>query len=186
MAPGLRKLVLTAHITSSVGWLGAVAGFLAVALAARSSQDEPTMRAAYITMESMTRYAIVPLSLTSLVIGIVQSLASPWGLFRHYWVVVKLVLTIFAVVFLLQYTRTMSAIAGAATDPTMSGAGLRALGTSPLLHSAAALLILLVTTILAVYKPRGMTRYGWRRRADSRTASSNRRAASSSSIRPSR
>jgi hypothetical protein len=27
MTPGLRKFALTAHVTSSVGWLGAVAAF---------------------------------------------------------------------------------------------------------------------------------------------------------------
>ena len=37
MAPGLRKLVLTAHIVSSVGWLGAVAGFLALSVAGLTS-----------------------------------------------------------------------------------------------------------------------------------------------------
>jgi len=34
---------------------------------------------------------------------------------------------------------------------------------SPVLHAAAALLLLLVATVLAVYKPRGMTRYGQRK-----------------------
>jgi len=33
MTPRLRKFVLTAHVTLSVGWLGAVAGFLALAIA---------------------------------------------------------------------------------------------------------------------------------------------------------
>ena len=30
---GFRKLALTTHVTSSVGWIGAVAGFLALAVA---------------------------------------------------------------------------------------------------------------------------------------------------------
>jgi hypothetical protein len=29
MTPGLRKFALTTHVTSSVGWLGAVGAFLA-------------------------------------------------------------------------------------------------------------------------------------------------------------
>jgi hypothetical protein len=33
MTPRLRKFALTAHVTSSVGWLGAVAAFLALAVA---------------------------------------------------------------------------------------------------------------------------------------------------------
>ena len=39
MAPSLRKLALTAHVTSSVGWLGAAAAFLAVAIVGLTSRD---------------------------------------------------------------------------------------------------------------------------------------------------
>jgi hypothetical protein len=42
---------------------------------------------------------------------------------------------------------------------------------SPVIHSGAALLALLVTTTLSVYKPRGMTRYGRRRQREERPAS---------------
>jgi hypothetical protein len=45
LTPGLRKLALTAHVTTSVGWLGAVAGFLALAIGAygrrRQHQHRP-------------------------------------------------------------------------------------------------------------------------------------------------
>jgi hypothetical protein len=39
---------------------------------------------------------------------------------------------------------------------------------SPVLHAGAALLLLLVATTLSVYKSRGMTRYGWRKRDEQR------------------
>ncbi|WP_287123151.1 hypothetical protein [Mesorhizobium sp.] len=39
MTPGLRKFTLTVHVTSSVGTLGAVAGFLALAVAGLASED---------------------------------------------------------------------------------------------------------------------------------------------------
>jgi hypothetical protein len=51
MAPGLRKVALTAHVTSSVGWLGAVATFLALALAGLTSKDAQLVQAAYLMME---------------------------------------------------------------------------------------------------------------------------------------
>ncbi len=38
-----------------------------------------------------------------------------------------------------------------------------------MLHASLALLLLLVATTLAVYKPRGMTRYGWRKQHAQRT-----------------
>ena len=51
MTPLLRKFVLTAHVTSSVGWLGAVAGFLVFAVTGLTSQDVQIVRAAYLAME---------------------------------------------------------------------------------------------------------------------------------------
>lgn len=51
MPPGLRKSVLTAHVTSSVDWLGAVAVALALAIVGLTSQDAQTVRAAYLVME---------------------------------------------------------------------------------------------------------------------------------------
>ena len=49
MTPRLRKLMLTAHVTSSVGWLGAVAVSFALAVAGLTSQDAQTVRGAYLT-----------------------------------------------------------------------------------------------------------------------------------------
>src|ERR1043166_4253142 len=66
MSPGLRKLMLTAHVTASIGWFGAVAAFLALALAGLFSQDPELMRASYLVMRVITWDVIVPLALASL------------------------------------------------------------------------------------------------------------------------
>ena len=168
MTPGLRKFVLTAHVTSSVGWLGAVVAYLALAVAALTIQDAQTVRAAWIAMELTGWFVIVPLALASLLIGVVNALGTPWGLFRHYWVLVKLLLTVFATIILLLHMPTVSYFAGVAaeTDSANLG-GLR----GELLHAGGGLLVLLVTTTLSVYKPRGMTRYGWRKQHEQRTVS---------------
>ena len=50
MTPGLRKFALTTHVTSSVGWLGAVGAFLALAIAGVGSEDAQIVRAAYLAM----------------------------------------------------------------------------------------------------------------------------------------
>lgn len=79
MTPGLRKLALTAHVTSSVGWLGAVVAYLALSVAALTSQDARTVRAAWIAMEMIGWFAIVPLALASLLTGLVQALGTSWA-----------------------------------------------------------------------------------------------------------
>ncbi|MDB4956939.1 MAG: rane protein [Myxococcales bacterium] len=165
MAPGLRKLALTAHVTSSVAWLGAVAAFLALALTGLRSKDAETVRAAYLAIKSTTWLVIVPLCLASLVTGVVQSLGTVWGLFHHHWVVVKLVLTILATAVLLLHTRAIDYAADAAAQRTMSSTDLRELRIQLVVDAGAALLVLLVATTLAVYKPKGRTRDGRARAA---------------------
>ena len=167
MTPRLRKFALAAHIALAVGWIGAVAGYIALDVAAATSQDAQTLRAAYLAMELIAWYVIVPLALASLLTGLVMSLGTKWGLFRHYWVLISLLLTIIATVVLLVETQTISYFAEVAADPTTSSDDLRALG-STLVHSVGGTVVLLVILVLNVYKPRGMTRYGWRKQQEER------------------
>lgn len=171
----LRRLALVVHVASSVGWLGGVLAFLSLALGAVFGNDTEAMRSAIWAMNWITAYALVPLSLTTLVVAIIQSLVSPWGLFRHWWVVVKLVVTVPATLILLQYAQTMASIAEMATGE-VSSAGLRSLAMSPILHASAALVVLLLATVLSVYKPRGLTPYGWRREEERRLGLEGRHA----------
>src|SRR5688572_5494007 len=116
----LRRFALAVHIALSVGWLGAVAAYLTLDVAAATSRDAPTLRAAYLGMELIAWYAIVPLALASLLTGIVMSLGTPWGLFRHYWVLISFVLTIVAIAVLLLETQTIISFADRAADPATS------------------------------------------------------------------
>lgn len=168
MASALRRFTFTAHITSSVGWLGAVIAFLALAVIGLTSRDEATVRGAYLVMAPAAWFVLVPLAHASLLSGIVISLGTPWGLIRHYWVVLKLLITAFATVILLIYMGTFRQMAGVAADPTVELGLVRNL--SPALHATLALVLLVVATVLGVYKPFGMTPYGSRRQAERRPA----------------
>ncbi len=167
MAPGLRKFTLTAHVACSAGWLGAVAAFLALAVIGWTSPDAQTVRGAYLVMLPAAWFVLVPLALASLLTGVVQSLGTPWGLFRHYWVLVKLLLTVSATVVLLLYMETFDFMAGMAADPSADLSMVR--NPSPTFHATLALLVLLVAMVLSVFKPRGLTRYGWRTQYARRT-----------------
>jgi hypothetical protein len=151
MTPGLRKFALTAHVTFSVGWLGAVVSYLTVAIACLVSRDDQMVRSASSMMELTGWFVIVPLSLASLLTGLVQSLGTEWGLFRHYWIVVKFVLTVGAVAILLKHMPAVSHGHGAQGEVVHAGGGL---------------LVLLATTTLSVYKPWGRTGYGRRKQCE--------------------
>jgi hypothetical protein len=165
MPPMLRRTVLTVHVASSVGWVGALIAYLALDLTAATSSDIAVVRGAYTAMDVIVRYAIVPLALASVLVGIINGLGTSWGLFRHYWVLAKLVLTVVATGVLLieaGSVRYLAAAAATASDP-------RSLG-STLPHSIGGLLILATALVLSVFKPRGLTRYGWRQQQRQRQA----------------
>jgi len=134
-----------------------------------TSQDAQTVRGAYLVMEPAARFVLVPLAFASLLTGIVQSLGTTWGLFRHYWVLFKLLITVLVTTILLIYMETFGFMAGVAGDPSADLGGVR--NSSPIIHAALALLMLLIATALGVYKPRGMTQYGQRRQPPHRQAS---------------
>ncbi|MDX0190358.1 hypothetical protein GOC18_24245 [Sinorhizobium meliloti] len=163
MPPRLRKITLIAHIVSSVGSLGAVAGFLALAIAGLFTESDQVMRSVYIATELVARSVIVPLVFASLVTGLVQSLGTTWGPFRHYWVLAKLLLTIFTAVVLMLQMSGIAHVAAVAADPGFASTDVLGLRRSLVVHAAGGLVVLLVTTTLSVLKPRGLTRYGWRR-----------------------
>jgi hypothetical protein len=163
MTPSIRKLALTAHIAASVGWLGALIVFFAHALASLISSDEELVRGASLAMGLTAWFVIMPLSLATLVTGLMQALGTAWGLLRHYWVLSKLLLTAVATIVLLLKLEPISHLANVAAQTTFSAAGVRGLQTSLLIHAAGGLLLLLTAVVLAVYKPAGITPYGLRK-----------------------
>lgn len=164
----LRKVTLTAHIASSVGWLGSVAAFLALAVVGLTSQNDQQVRGAYLAMEVMGWYVIVPLAFASLLTGLVQSLGTAWGLLRHYWVLAKLALTVVAAFLLLLHMQVVEHMAHAAARTNLSGSDLSGMRVQLVFDAAAAVAVLLTTTALSVYKPRGITLYGWRTQQEQR------------------
>lgn len=111
-------------------------------------------------------FVLVPLAHAALLSGIALSLGTPWGLIRHYWVALKLLITVFSTTILLIYMGTFRHMAGVAADPVVALGVVR--NPSPLLHAILALVLLLSATLLAIYKPFGMTPYGTRRHMQQR------------------
>lgn len=163
MKPGVRKLALSAHLTFSVGWIGAVVAYLGLGIAAATSREAQTVRAAWTAMEITGWFVIVPLAIASLLTGLLMALGTNWGLFRHYWVLISFSLTVFATTVLLLHMATVSSTAEVAQR--VEGPALQALG-GDLSHPGIGLIVLLVIQILNIYKPAGLTRYGWRKQQE--------------------
>lgn len=157
MTPGVRRAALTVHLVGSLGWIGAAAAYLVLGIAAGVSPQPATVRAAWIGMELTGWYAVVPLGSLALVTGLVMAVGTPWGLVRHYWVLISLLLTGFAMAVLLLHmpgVTARAALARSADDGTVVQLG------GDVLHPALGLVLLVVIAALNIYKPRGQTGWG--------------------------
>ena len=159
-----QKVALLAHLAFSAGWIGAVVAYLALAIAGFVGHDAQVARAAYLSMKLIGWYVIVPFSFATLLTGLIQSLGTRWGLFRHWWIVAKFLLTIVAIAILLRHMQDVSRVSHRLAETSFSNADF----LPELAHAGGGLLVLLAATTLSVFKPWGLTPYGRRRisRAD--------------------
>lgn len=165
MTPRLRKAAFLAHVTFSLGWLGSVVAYLALAVGGLASKDATLARSAYVSMELVGWTVIVPFSLAALLTGLVQSLGTDWGLFRHYWITAKFLMAAVSSVILLLHMRVVGHMSGVARESTLSGA-FGDIRVQLVVHAAGGLLVLLAATVLSIYKPWGMTPYGRRKQQE--------------------
>ena len=172
MKPGIRKLALTVHIIFSVGWLGAVAGFLALNIAGLTSPDPQTVPAAYLAMDIIGWFVILPCSVGAVVTGLVQSLGTQWGLFKYYWVTVKFLLTIAATLLLLLHMQPITHAAQLAAEVPPGNAELYAAGKQLLVDACAAMVLLLAIIAISVYKPWGKIQFARNKQEKLKEASS--------------
>lgn len=96
MSPRARKANLLLHLIVSITWLGLDIGLLMLTITGLATEDPQTLRAAYISMRLFGDLLLIPAGLLTLVTGVVLALGTHWGLTRHYWVLVKVVLTLTA------------------------------------------------------------------------------------------
>lgn len=162
LSPGWRKLLLVLHVLSTLGWIGAAATFLALAVFGLNGEDPAVARSTYVSLDIIARTTIVPLAFFSILTGLIQGLGTKWRLFRHYWVAAKLVITTLAAVVLLSVIEPLRHMADIARDPALDLETIDADRRALVTHAAGGIVTLLVPTVLSIYKPSGLTPYGRR------------------------
>ena len=140
------------HILLSVGLLGAIACFFVLVLA---GLEGPAASGAFKAAEQVSTYVILPVALAGLGMGVLQALTTSWGLAKHYWVLVKALLTSVAVVVFLVKRPMIHALATIA-----AGEEQRLAAMQLLLHAAGGFCLLLVVLWLSILKPKGRTGLG--------------------------
>lgn len=143
------RVFLTLHVLSSVGWFGlaAAVGFCAVRAATVST---PAESATVFRLMAVIPWMTVPVGLVALGSGVVLGLGTKWGVLRHWWVVIKIVI----------------ALAVLVTDPLLIARGAHqaaVTGDAPQWlygPTVAHIVLLCVATVLSIFKPRGLTPRG--------------------------
>jgi hypothetical protein len=160
MSTSLRKGVLLAHVATSVGAAGAVAAFLALSITGSVTISSSLARACFVANAVIAQYVILPLVVSAVAIGMLQALTTPWGLIRHYWILVKLYMTIAIWLVLLIQLKNISDLATALLAGNDTIQGIESLKQSQLIHAVTGLASLVAIVALSVIKPRGLTAYG--------------------------
>jgi len=156
LAAPWRKLLLTVHVATTVSVLGTDLVLLVLGLASLSSADPRTIYpAAYL----VGAWLVAPLAVLSLTTGLLLGALTQWGLFRYWWVTIKLAITtVLTGVVLFVLVPRLGAAAEAVSGPT-SGL-LTSVGRLPLVIAPAiASTLLMLMVVLAIFKP------GWRLRS---------------------
>ncbi|MFC3999625.1 hypothetical protein ACFOVU_27170 [Nocardiopsis sediminis] len=148
---------MSAHVVASVGWLGVHGGVLALVVTGLAAESPGAAAGAYAGAAQLVRLLVLPLSLTALVTGLVLSLGTPWGLFRHYWVALKLVFTALLVAGSnLSLGPMVLDLAAATADGSVLPSDLDR--ARPAIALSVALTLLLASTLLSTVKPFGRIR----------------------------
>ena len=166
LPPPLRRATLVLHVLVAVGWFGAVASYLALALAGLGATDPQAARASYTALDLVGWWVVAPACAAAVVTGLIQAAGTAWGLTRHWWVVLKLCFTIFAAAALLVHLQPTRQVADLVrTHDLLPGEGFNA-RLQLVVAPALALVLLGFNAALGVIKPRGLTGLGADRRPD--------------------
>jgi hypothetical protein len=153
LAAPWRKLLLTVHVVATVSLIGTTLVLMALGVSGLRGADPRTIYPAAYLVEA---WLVSPLAILSLGTGLLQATLMPWGLFRYWWVAIKLATTLgFTGLVLLVLIPRLAASAEAATAAqTFTAAERLPLALVP----SVALIALIFNVALAIYKP------GWRLR----------------------
>lgn len=167
-----RRLTVVVHSVASSVWLGLTAGLLALGIKAYTSGSPDVATFAYRAMDVFGDYVLVPVSLATLISGVVLSLGTPWGLIRYKWVAWKFVLTLITVGLVL-----FSLAPGLSENAELAMAGAPVIDVNLIVVPTVASSAYVFMLALSILKPWGLTPHGRRvKKAQAEKAAEARKA----------
>lgn len=93
-----RRWLLLLHLLFCAIMFGGAMVFLILSITAVSTNDESILKACYISMHMLAKTSVRASAIGALVTGVLLSVLTQWGLFKHYWIIAKEGLTILAII----------------------------------------------------------------------------------------
>ncbi len=158
LSPRARKVWLTLHVGISVGWLGLGLAMSALALTGLLAETHAVRHGAYELMHIFDLTIVIPSMMLSIITGLVTALCTPWGLLKHWWVLVKFVISLAIPAAAAAFqARWIIELAARTQDPAAQPGGL---GVAVAVCMVCYTTLLWTATTLSVVKPWGRTRWG--------------------------
>lgn len=151
-----RKVILLFHIITTISWLGSIIAYLPFAIAIINEPSLEALKGSYTAMNLIAWQVVLPLSLLSFISGLILALTSKWGLFKYYWVTIKIGINLVSILVLIKYLLNLKPFLTLFEGP-ISPEGLSKLQTpGHLVHASLAILALLIASFLSVFKKPGL------------------------------
>ena len=94
-----KNWLVSAHVAFAALWTGTVLSMLLLALKNRDSANADVLYALNSAINLLDDYVVIPSAIGSLLTGTLLCWLTVWGFFKHYWVIVKWIATVFLIVF---------------------------------------------------------------------------------------
>jgi hypothetical protein len=154
----VRRVWLTVHVVSSVGWLGIELAMLALCLTGMATDHPASMRGMYAAAAVLADTMLMPAALLMVVSGVTLGIGTKWGLAKYHWVFAKIVISaLLLVASVFTLNDNLQTVADLAGSGQLDGADAVSLAG---MMSVIALLGL-AATVFSILKPWG--RIDWRR-----------------------
>ena len=153
-----RKGVLVAHIASAGAWIGIDVVMAVLVFTALLAESGGTKALCYRALELFAVWPLLTTGLLCLASGVVLGLGTKWGLVRYWWVTMKLALNVLLVA-LVPLALRPEVIEKAEQGRRFMGGEAASLAVGDLIYPPiVSPTLLLVATVLAVFKPWGRIR----------------------------
>lgn len=157
LSPGKRKLWVMLHVGLSVSWLGIAVSMVVLSAVGYTTENAGLRHGAYELMHVFDLFIVIPTMMLSILTGLVVSLGSKWGLVKHWWVLLKLVIALSIPAVAIVESQWVQELAARTADPAAEPGGT---GLTLLICMIAFSAALWTATYLSVFKPGGKTRWG--------------------------